>query len=265
MDYKYLLVEKDQGIMVVTINRPDKLNALTAEGFEELAVMSEDAAADDSVRAIVLTGAGRAFCAGADLSGLLGSGSGGGGTFGDVRETVRLGQRSVLNFRRIDKPFIAAVNGDAVGAGFGICLACDVRFASEKARFSMIFVRRGLVPDYGGSYFLPRLVGPSKALELIWTGELIDAEQALRLGIVNQVVPADNTVEAAIAFARGLAEGPTLAIRAAKRTVYQSLEMTIDAELDLEANNQAVCLVSEDAREGVAAFLEKRKPVFKGR
>ncbi|MGH7309090.1 MAG: enoyl-CoA hydratase/isomerase family protein [Candidatus Rokuibacteriota bacterium] len=257
-----LLYEVKDHIATITLNRPDKLNAFTGPMIEAWARSLGDAQADDAVNVVVVTGAGRAFCAGGDV-GRMGQGA-----------PTPLEHKNQLweNIHRVprtleamDKPVIAMVNGLAVGAGMGMCLMCDVRVASQDARFSTGYVKVGLVPGDGDTYFLPRLVGPAKALELLWTADFVEAPEALRLGIVNRVVPGAQLQEATYALARQIADGPQIPIRMIKRLVYQSLRLDLRTHLDLVSSHMAVVRQTIDHAEGVAAFKEKRTPRFQGR
>jgi enoyl-CoA hydratase/carnithine racemase len=257
-----LLYEVKDRIATLTLNRPDKLNAFTGPMIDRWAWALGEAQRDPEVNVVVVTGAGRAFCAGGDVA-----------RMGEGRPTP-LDHKNQLweNIHRVpkaleamDKPVIAMVNGVAVGAGMGMSLMCDVRIASDAARFSTGYVRVGLVPGDGDTYFLPRLVGSAKALELLWTAEFVEAAEALRLGIVNRVVPAAELSEATYAFARQVADGPQIPIRMIKRLVYQSLRLDLRTHLDLVSSHMAVVRETEDHREGVRAFGEKRPPKFTGR
>ncbi|MBI4628178.1 MAG: enoyl-CoA hydratase [Candidatus Rokubacteria bacterium] len=257
-----LLYEVKDRIATITLNRPDKLNAFTGPMIDAWARALAEAQADDGVNVVVVTGAGRAFCAGGDVA--------------RMRETkpTPLENKNQLweNIHRVprtleamDKPVIAMVNGLAVGAGMGMCLMCDVRIASDEARFSTGYVRVGLVPGDGDTYFLPRLLGPAKALELLWTADFVDAQEALRLGIVNRVVPTGDLAQQTQTLARQIADGPQVPIRMIKRLVYQSLRLDLRTHLDLVSSHMAVVRDTLDHAEGVAAFKEKRPPKFLGR
>jgi 2-(1,2-epoxy-1,2-dihydrophenyl)acetyl-CoA isomerase len=262
-----LLVDKQDGVATLTLNRPDVRNAVTGEVFLELERRLLELEADQDVRVIVLTGAGKGFCAGADLRpepkesqrGSLAPGfSGDAG--GDILERAN---RCLLRMRRAAKPIIGSINGDAVGIGCCLALATDVRIASETARLGVVFSRIGLGPDGGASFFLQESVSPSKALELLFLGDMISAVDALRLGLVNRVVGAEELAQATGELAKRLAHGPTIAYGLAKAAVYQGATQ-LERVLDLEARNQKIAGRSEDCREGIRAFLERREPRFKG-
>ncbi|USG65648.1 enoyl-CoA hydratase-related protein [Brevibacillus ruminantium] len=257
--YETILYEVTEGVAVITLNRPEKFNAFTEQMNKEITAALKQAQKDADVRCILLTGAGRAFNAGQDLGDVQGGGVDFGGFLRNRYNPM------ILQFRKTEKPIIAAVNGVAAGAGMSLALACDIRLASEKASFVNAFVNIGLVPDSGGCYFLPRIVGIGKALELAMTGEKLSAEEALKLGLVNQVYPADSFQEEALAYARKLAVLPTRAIGLIKRTMYKGLEMDLEETLEYETYAQEAAGSTEDHREGVAAFLEKRAPRFQGR
>ncbi|MCH7811473.1 MAG: enoyl-CoA hydratase/isomerase family protein [Chloroflexi bacterium] len=272
MEFEQILYEKADGVATITLNRPERMNAFTPIMIREWALALEDARTDADVRAVIVTGAGRGFCAGADLRGDTGTGvaetarSAGPVSAADRRNWLRDGVHNVpRQAALLDKPYIAAVNGAAVGAGMDMCSMTDIRIASEQARFAMSYVKVGLVPGDGGCYYLPRIVGLAKALELIWTGDFFDAEEALRIGYVTKVVPPDELLDAARDLAGRIAQGPAVAIQLAKRLAYRGL--TSDIGEALEAANQAMAIVqsTEDAREGPRAFAEKRPPQFQGR
>ncbi|MFF0829312.1 enoyl-CoA hydratase-related protein [Brevibacillus sp. NPDC003359] len=258
--YETILYEVSEGVAVLTLNRPDKFNAFTAVMNKEITDALKQAQKDADVRCIVLTGAGRAFNAGQDLSDVSGGGDVDYGGF--LRDRYN---PMILQFQKTEKPIIAAVNGVAAGAGMSVALACDIRLASEKASFVNAFVNIGLVPDSGGCYFLPRIVGIGKALELAMTGEKVSAEEALRIGLVNQVYPAESFMEDALAYAHKLASLPTKGIGLIKRTMYKGLEMGLEETLEYEAFAQEAAGSTEDHKEGVTAFMEKRAPRFTGR
>ena len=261
-----VLYDKHESIVTLTLNRPDTLNAMNEEMMAEFERRLVQIEADAEVRAVVLTGAGRGFSSGGDqkrdrrqegqdkfFDGDLG---------GSLVERLN---RGVLRLQRLPKPVIGAINGGAAGAGCNLALATDLRIASDAARFGEVFTRVGLVPDGGGTYFLPRLVGTAKALELIMLADIIEAQEALRLGLVNWVVSADQLPEEARKLAVRLAQGPTLAYGLAKTGLYQGLEMSLEDVLNMESRNQAIAGRSQDRVEGVAAFREKRVPRFIGR
>lgn len=259
MTFETILYEVRDRVGLITLNRPDALNAVTAGMIDELLAALGQAEGDDGVRALMVTGAGRAFCAGQDVRTL---------SQRSQEELVDLIANRypplILKFWSLEKPIVAAVNGVAVGSGFNLALACDLRLAAENATFGAVFVRIGAGPDSGSAFFLPRLVGTAKAAELLFSGAIIDAAEAQRLGLVNRVVPAEKLMEEAMALAGRLAQGPR-AVGLAKRALYGSLSLDLAQALAYEAQVQAEALASEDFQEGVRAFLEKRPPQFKGR
>jgi len=258
-----LLETIENGVALLLMNRPDKLNSLNNALATALNQAFERIGKNDSVRVVVLTGAGRAFCAGGDL-GVIGKGR-------EARDTrqlepiLRAGMGAVLRMRMIPQPVIAAVNGAAAGAGMNVALAADIRIAAEEAAFGQNFAKVGLFPDYGGTYFLPQLVGPSKAAELFYTGDMIDAQTALKLGLVNRVVPAAQLDLEAKAFAARLAAGAPVAMRAVKQTLFGSEKDALSKALEAEVQHQMRCFASDDCLEGIHAFFEKRAPKFQGR
>jgi len=267
MQFEQVIYDKLDGIATITLNRPERLNAFTPKMLDEWYDALQDAHLDADVRVVIVTGAGRGFCTGADVS------AGAASSLMD-RERSLVENRNFLrdSVQRIprlvalmEKPYIAAVNGPAVGAGMDMASMCDIRFAADSARFGMTYVRMGIIPGDGGCYYLPRIVGLARALELIWSGRLFDAQEALTMGYVSAVVPADQLVDHTREFALKLAKGPAVAIQQAKRLVYRSLELGVDAALDLAQQAMFVCQNTEDAREGPRAFIEKREPQFKGR
>ncbi len=256
-----LLFDIEDGIATITFNRPEKLNAVTEAMRTEVHRLATELKNDDSVKALVFTGAGEAFSTGADASELTADYS------GPIEPYILkrpLGWWT-LPVRYFPKPTIAAIPGVVAGVTFSLTLACDFRIASEKARFSMVFVKRGLVPDGGATYYLPRMIGTSKALELMLMGDTFGAEEAERLGLVNKVVPHDELMKETRELALRIANGPSVAIELIKRGVYKGVENTLEAQLDYETLTQRICFQTEDFKEGITSFLEKRKPEFKGR
>ena len=264
MVYQDILVTQQDTVAIVTLNRPERMNTMGGTLVEDTIAVLTRFQQDQNVRAVIITGAGqRAFCAGADVQNLQNQSEE--ATAMERRRYVHSAQKLTLAIRQLEKPVIAAVNGVAAGGGCDIALACDIRIASEQARFGEVFARIGLFPGTGGTYFLPRLVGIAKALELIWTGDVIDAQEAERIGLVSRVVPPQDLMAAAIAFAQRLAQGPPLAISLAKTAVYQGLDLDIHSAFEYAATAESITLTSEDHREGVTAFREKRSPHFQGR
>ncbi|MFJ5310164.1 enoyl-CoA hydratase/isomerase family protein [Streptomyces sp. NPDC088350] len=250
-------------VAYLTLNRPETLNALTPDQRDRLIALLGEASADPGVRAVVLTGTGRGFCAGADLRGSTASGE---RVAGDVARVIREGaQRLVSAVLDCEKPVIAAVNGTAAGLGAHLALACDLVLAAESARFIEVFVRRGLVPDGGGAYLLPRLVGPQRAKELMFFGDAVSAADAERLGLVNRVVPDGELEKTAREWAERLATGPTRALALTKQLVNASLDGDRATAFAAEAAAQEINMTTEDAREGVASFVERRSPGYRGR
>ncbi|WP_371670721.1 enoyl-CoA hydratase-related protein [Streptomyces sp. NBC_00289] len=253
----------DNHVSRITLNRPEALNALTPDLRERLVLLLSQASADPDVRAVVLTGRGRGFCAGADLRGASGVGE---GAPGDVARTIRLGaQRLIAAVLDCEKPVVAAVNGTAAGLGAHLAFACDLVLAAESARFIEVFVRRGLVPDGGGAYLLPRLIGPRRAKELMFFGDALTASDAERLGLVNRVLADGELDKTARAWAERLAAGPTRALALTKQLVNASLDTDRTAAFAAEAAAQEINMTTADAREGVASFVERRSPEYRGR
>ncbi|MGW0842666.1 enoyl-CoA hydratase/isomerase family protein [Streptomyces sp. NPDC002787] len=253
----------DNAVSWITLNRPEAMNALTPDQRERLIQLLADASADPAVRAVVITATGRGFCAGADLRGAT---VGGERVAGDVARVIRLGaQRLIAAVLDCEKPVIAAVNGTAAGLGAHLALACDLVLAAEGARFIEVFVRRGLVPDGGGAYLLPRLVGPHRAKELMFFGDALPAADAERLGLVNRVVPAQDLEKTAREWAERLAAGPTRAMALTKHLVNASLDTDRATAFAAEATAQEINMTTADAQEGVASFVERRPPRFEGR
>lgn len=257
MSYQSITLAVDGGIATLTVNRPDKLNALNAATMAELSSAIDEVRARDDISGLIVTGAGRAFIAGADISELANA------TAVSARTLAIEGQRI---FRRIEtspKPVIAAVNGFALGGGCELALACHIRIASEQAKFGQPEVKLGTSPGYGGTQRLPRLVGKGRALQLILTGETIDAAEAYRIGLVNRVVPADSLIESAEALLKQIIANGPLAIAACIEAVELGLDMSLEGGLGLEATHFGLLAATSDMKEGTKAFLEKRAAEFK--
>jgi 2-(1,2-epoxy-1,2-dihydrophenyl)acetyl-CoA isomerase len=255
-----VLVEVDGGVGTVILNRPSKLNAFVGDMRDRIGDALEALADDPGVRVVVVTGEGRAFCAGADvgyLSELVEE-----ERLEEARSLVEAGRRVALAVVEAPKPVVAALNGPAAGGGANLALACDLRVASERAAIGQTFNRIGLHPDWGGTYFLPRLVGPAKAAELVFTGEMVDAAEAERIGLVNRVVPHERFRDEVDELAGTLAAKPALPMELGKRNLRESLSSSLEEMLDREVEAQMQCFHSADAREGIRAFLEKRDADF---
>ncbi|MFD6172611.1 enoyl-CoA hydratase/isomerase family protein [Streptomyces coeruleorubidus] len=250
-------------VLSVTLNRPETLNALTPGDRDEVVRLLAEASASPEVRAVVLTGTGRGFCAGADLRGT--AATTGERVAGDVARTLRTGaQRLIAAVLDCEKPVIAAVNGTAAGLGAHLAFACDLVLAAGSARFIEVFVRRGLVPDGGGAYLLPRLIGPQRAKELMFFGDALTATDAERMGLVNRVVPDGDLDKTARAWAERLATGPTRALALTKQLVNASLDADRATAFAAEAAAQEINMTTADAREGVRSFVERRGAVYEG-
>lgn len=260
MSYETILYEVADGIATITLNRPTKLNAFNDQMIGETTDAFKAAGRDGAARCIVITGAGRGFSSGQDLS-----------DFHERGESVSIGEhlrhgyhRLIRQMTTLEKPIIGAINGIAAGAGCGVALAADIRIAADNASFMLAFSRVGLIPDSGANWFLPRLIGYARAYEMALTAARVPAAQAMEWGMVNRVTPAAQLPEITAAWARQLADGPTLAFGLTKRAMNRSWEMTLDEALAYEAHLQEVTGRSADSREGVMAFLEKREPRFSG-
>ncbi|WP_435879414.1 enoyl-CoA hydratase/isomerase family protein [Streptomyces tirandamycinicus] len=289
-----VLHRTENGVSWITLDRPEVMNAVSREQRERIIALLTDASADPAVRAVVITATGRGFCAGADLRGerpeasatgsaVSGSPADGSHTSGsaasdaspaggrervpgDVARMIRLGaQPFIAAVLDCEKPVIAAVNGTAAGIGAHLAFACDLVLASESARFIEVFVRRGLVPDGGGAYLLPRLVGPQRAKELMFFGDALSAADAERMGLVNRVVAADDLEKTARAWAERLAQGPTRALALTKHLVNASLDTDRASAFAAEASAVEIAMTTRDANEGVASFVERRTPEYRGR
>lgn len=263
IELQTLLYEVRGNVAVITLNRPDRMNTLGSTMKPDLArAFFELARTDDRVRAIVITGAGdRAFCAGADIKERAGGQQAG----TDFFVTQKVTHELFRNIEEFEKPVIAAINGVALGGGLEIALCCDIRIASEGARFGLPEIKLGVIPAAGGTQRLPRLIGEARAKELILTADLVDAETALRFGIVSRVLPQTELITEALQLAQRIAEYPPLAVRFAKRAINRGMQTDLDSGLEYERYAAAMIIDSEDRKEGMRAFVEKRKPVFTGR
>jgi enoyl-CoA hydratase/carnithine racemase len=262
-------VDCDNGIATITLNRPDRLNSLSHDLLQSLSTVISDVATDDSVRAVIITGSGRAFCAGADTDEMTGgTGDGphkpGPGGAEALRRGFDLAHKVILGIYEMEKPVIAAINGTAVGAGFDLACACDIRIASDTARFMAAYIHVGLFPGYGGTWLYPRLLGPAKAAELMYTGNFLEIDEAKSLGFVNEIVSDEELLATATKMARRIAAGPPVAIRLAKMMMRRGMTMDLETSLEMSAAVEAITLSSEDHAEGMAALRQKRRPEFKG-
>ncbi len=268
MAHEAILFDKREHVAIITLNRPERLNAINVALRTEVAAAVEDARADDGIRALVLTGMGRGFCSGADLSAVQ---SGIRGTLPPpTTQAERLDEdgwvgRWAKMFHRFDKPVIAAVNGIAAGAGMSTALGADLRIGSEHARFKTVFIERSLSPDSGMSYFLPRIVGYSRAADLIFTSRTVDADEAYRLGLLDRLVKHDVLLEEAVKLANEMTQWPPLALRVSKRVLQHNFEADIDDAMKYETVGLAMGRrATNDAREAMLAFAEKRQPKYTG-
>ena len=263
MEYSWIIQKKENGVATIILNRPRALNALNAQMIDELLMAVRQSAEDIEVKVLLLTGSGRAFCFGADIAefsralDLLEQHS--------TSNLLAKSQQIIRLLCEMPKPTIAALNGFATGLGLDLALACDLRIAAERAKLGEAFVSMGLVPDGGGTFFLPKLVGVAKAAEMIFLGEALSSSEAERLGLINRVVPNQELEKFCQEIADKLAKGPSLAIGLAKKALWKNLKADLASALQLEAESQKVCLRSDDHREAVKAFLEKRSPLFAGK
>ncbi len=266
MDYEDLLLEKEGGIATITLNNPDKLNAITRKMGMNVPLAADEIAKDDERRVVIVTGAGRGFCSGADVAAMKERMSTDGAT-----EVSRYARQQVMGwpfadvFPRLNKPVIAAINGPCVGGGFSLAMSCDIRIASETARFGVAQVARGLVPDYGMTFYLPQAIGASRAMELMFTAEIIGAAEAERLGIVSRVVAPDELMKVTRELAAKITQQAPIPIELTKKMVWRGLLDSLVRQLDIETWAAQMCARTEDHQEGLRAFFEKRPPQFKGR
>jgi 2-(1,2-epoxy-1,2-dihydrophenyl)acetyl-CoA isomerase len=260
-----LIYSCKDGVATLTFNRPDKLNACTTAMYDGICRVADEVRNDDGVKVLVITGAGRGFCAGSDAESRLATRAAGERLEKSHREVVQpIGYFGAALYS-LGKPTIAAINGIAAGAGLSFALICDIRIASDKARFRAAWVIMGLIPDVGATYLLPRTVGLDKALELAFTGEIIDAREAERIGLVTRVVPHEDLIKVTYELASKIARAPSVAIELMKRGMYRAVGGDYNAQLDFESYAQRVCFQTEDFKEATDAFMEKREPRFQGK
>jgi len=263
MEFHEVIYGTEDGIAIIALNRPETLNALTPRMIDELVTAIDEAKRDNEVKVVVLTGTGRGFCSGMDVKAAATRGPEASlvARRNEMRDGIHRVPRALA---QLDKPVIGSINGAAAGAGMDMASMCDLRIASDKAKFAMSYVRMGLIPGDGGCYFLPRIIGMARALELIWTGRIIDAEEALRIGYVNKLVPHQELAAVTKELATQLARGPAIAIQLAKRLAYRGLYMDLNTALEAAETGQLIARSTEDAIEGPRAWVEKREPRFKG-
>ena len=256
--FKTLILKEKQNVLCIILNRPDKMNALNAEMYAELHSVLDMVESNPECRVLIFTGSGKAFCAGGDISELYQAGA----TLEGAQRRLRMSHHLATRLRGLKQPVIMAVNGAAVGAGFSLALNGDMIIASETARFGANFLRVGLTPDMGSIYTLVHLLGTSKACELTFMADIIDAKKAEKMGVANRVVKPDKLEELADEWADKMARLPFLALSLLKKAIYKAQDMNFQSEIEDEINLQSLCLLSKDGREGLAAFLEKRPPTF---
>ena len=263
MESKELILEKEGHVAILTLNRPDKLNAISLNMRVDLPLALQEVQEDDDLRALIITGAGKGFCSGADVA--VQAARAAGQQAETSRKTIlQLTGALILGFEKINKPVIAAVNGIAAGVGLTLALASDIRLASAQARFSAIRVKRGLIADGGATLLLPLIVGLEKALELAFTGDILDAQEAERIGLVSKVVPPEDLMIRAKDLAKKIATNPPISVELVKRVMLEKFRNQFREALFFESYAQGVCRTTQDQKEAVKAFMEKREPVFKG-
>ena len=262
MSYKTILFEKEKGVATITLNRPERRNAWSYQMKDEVTGAIKDITADKDIRVLIITGAGDSFCSGADVKDLIAVGV-------EQNDIDRLPLENnvvwiAAQLRNMGIPVIAAVNGHAVGMGLCIALAADIRIASENATFSLAFIKRGIVPDTGATYFLPRILGTARACELAFAGDTINAREADRIGMVNKVVPHEQLQSSSGELARRIAGNAPITVKLTKSAIYQSMQSDLITHLRHELLANKIALATEDFKEGMNAYMEKREPVFKG-
>lgn len=260
-----LIYSCKDGVATLTFNRPDKLNACTTAMYDGICQVADEVRINDEAKVLIITGAGRGFCAGSDVESRLATRASGERLEKSRKEMVQPIGYFGAPLYSLGKPTIAAINGVAAGAGLSFALICDIRIASDKARFRAVWVNMGLVPDVGATYLLPRTIGLDKALELAFTGEIVDAKEAERIGLVTKVVPHDDLMKVANELASRIARAPSVAVELTKRGMYRAMGGDYNAHLDFESYAQNVCIQTEDFKEATTAFKEKREPRFRGR
>ncbi|MHC1585623.1 MAG: enoyl-CoA hydratase-related protein [Candidatus Syntropharchaeia archaeon] len=260
MEFENIIYEKKEGIAKITLNRPKALNALNLDIITEIKEAIEDAKNDDNVKVVIITGAGRAFAAGADIKWMVDKDA------LEIRDKyIKFGRDVLREIELLEKPVIAMINGIALGGGNELAMACDIRIASEKAIFGQPEVNLGIIPGYGGTQRLPRLVGKGKAKELVLTGDSIDANEAYRIGLVDKVVPPEELENTVMEMAKKIMSKGPIAIKAALSAINRGMEMDLESGLSYETEMEILCFFTEDSREGLRAFIEKREPQFKGK
>ena len=268
MDFETIILKKEDHIATIILNRPDRRNALSQQMILDLLTAINDIAADDCVRAVVMTGAGKGFCSGMDMDAIsAGAAFGSEITVESMRHApaFRVGHGLILGLQNLEKPTIAMVNGYCVGAGFDLALCCDMRMGADDTKFMCGFVKMGIYPPFGATWLYPRVMGLGKAFEYLFTGDTIYAQEALRIGVLNKVVPPDKLEEETMDLASRIAKGPPIPIRLMKSQIRRGLEMDLEMALDMAATYSALAMTTEDVKEGVAARFERRDPSFQGK
>lgn len=269
MTYETIISEKTDSIGIITLNRPEKINAISPQMTAELGQAIADIGGDDDIRVVIIKGSGRGFCSGADVGGMPSKEQPQEPTKSrrdaeQLRRNFKGAQKVVLGLQRLEKPTIAQIHGPCVGAGWDLASACDIRYGSDECRFMVAFIRIGLFPGWGGTWLMPRIMGVGRAAEYLFTGDFLGAAEAYRIGVLNKIFPVDQLAEETMALAGKIAAGPPIALRLSKLQLYKGLEMDLETAMQVAAACETITLTSEDHKEGVAAFREKRKPDYKG-